>query len=200
MVDLITEYEKGQNSNILPVLKNELRKIGFQKINSGNQLDITEAKEFLEEQKKINNKTYAEAVKKLDEYFAGMAANTQDKLAFEELKETYHNDKISELVMNTNSLDGGIFIEKNQLFPSENNVYFLPGNGRQIRAHFYAPKKLIFNQYYDTYWVNIGVIMLMTLFLIVFLYFDILAIFLKFTKRMNRKLGRFSFNKRRALK
>lgn len=195
MTELLAEYEKGNKVETATVLKNELEKLGFRDVTRGNELDKAKAKKILEEQKKLNNAKYAHAVKKLDNYFADKLSNEGNKLAFEKLKETSHNEKIGELVRNANAMDGGIFVERNQLFPSENSIYFIPESGRQIRAHFYAPKKLLWNHYYDTYWVNIGVIILMTLFLLVFLYFDALALLLKVTKRLNRKLGKYSFRK-----
>ncbi len=195
MMELLEDYEKGNKAKSAPVLKNELEKLGVRDFMQGNEMDIVKTKRILEEQKKTNSKIYANALQKLDKHFADMAMNESNKIAFEKLKATSHNEKIGELVRNTTSMDGGIFIERNQLFPSENTIYFIPESGRQIRAQFYAPKKLLLNQYYDTYWVNIGVISLMTLLLLLFLYFDVLALLLKLMKRMNRKLGKYSFRK-----
>ena len=53
-------------------------------------------------------------------------------------------------------------------------IYLEPSSDSFLRAHFYAPKKSIFGQYFDTYWVNMSVIWFMTITLIIALYFDLL--------------------------
>ena len=41
-------------------------------------------------------------------------------------------------------------------------------------AQFYAPNKRMFGQLFDTFWVNMGIIWFMTIFLSITLYFDAL--------------------------
>jgi hypothetical protein len=46
--------------------------------------------------------------------------------------------------------------------------------GEGLRAHFFAPNKLIFGKRVDTFWVNMMVLFLYTGVLFVMLYFDVL--------------------------
>ncbi|MCA1747084.1 MAG: hypothetical protein LC655_05255, partial [Bacteroidales bacterium] len=68
--------------------------------------------------------------------------------------------------------------EKNKIVESDGRLYqqsdpifLLP---ESTRAHFYAPAKLLFGKYVDTYWFNIVVIWLGSLILYVVLYYDLL--------------------------
>ena len=45
---------------------------------------------------------------------------------------------------------------------------------RGINAHFYAPRKMMFGKYVDTFWVNMMVIWFMSLTMAITLYFDLL--------------------------
>jgi len=89
------------------------------------------------------------------------------------LRHNYHNEKLQDIVWNA--------YEKNSILRYQDNlirqyrpIYYEPDNFEKfaVRTQFYAPRKLIFGRYYDTFWVNIVVIWLMSILLYFPLYFD----------------------------
>jgi hypothetical protein len=65
-------------------------------------------------------------------------------------------------------------------------IYRDPTN-RFIKAHFYAPRKMIFGTYFPTLWVNVLVIWFMTGMLYVLLYYRVLKNILDYFERISRK-------------
>jgi ABC-type multidrug transport system ATPase subunit len=110
------------------------------------------------------------------------ANNSRDKLAsklnkdkeardlFIEMKDRYTNDALSDFVKDKNELNKIIELD-NHLIQKADPIYLSPND---FRAHFYAPEKKIFGVYIDTFWVNIAIIWLMSIFLSITLYFDAL--------------------------
>jgi hypothetical protein len=68
-------------------------------------------------------------------------------------------------------------------------VYLDPVDSDLGRAHFFAPRKKIFGKYYNTYWVNIWVIWIMSLTLGITLYFDLLKKFINFLEQIFNKFS-----------
>jgi hypothetical protein len=57
-----------------------------------------------------------------------------------------------------------------------------------LRSHFFAPRKMIFGQYVDTYWANVLVIWSMSIFLMLTLYFDALSKLLDFFGSLGERI------------
>ena len=93
---------------------------------------------------------------------------------FLQLKERYENESLSEFVTNKNNFGDVSVIEDGEIIQKSNPIYLLPFHKGLFGAHFYAPKKRIFGVYVDTFWANTIVLWLMSLFLIVTLYFDLM--------------------------
>ena len=111
-----------------------------------------------------------------DHYFEKQASNEKRKNDLEINKMQFHNARIEDLAKNSRPLEDGIYAEAGWLHPNENNVYFNASSKHQIRAHFYAPQKFIAGKYYNTYFVNLLVILTMTIGCLIALYFDLLKI------------------------
>ena len=90
------------------------------------------------------------------------------KEAFNELRNDYENESLSDLVTNKNEFNQ-ITEYDAQLIQRADPVFNIP-NG--FRAHFYAPMKRLFGKYYSTMKVNIIVLWMMSLLLAITLYFD----------------------------
>jgi len=58
-----------------------------------------------------------------------------------------------------------------------------------IRAHFFAPRKKLFGRYYDTFWVNLLVIWMMSLVLVITLYYNLFKKFIDSTGELFSKLS-----------
>jgi len=85
-----------------------------------------------------------------------------------QLKLNYSNSSLTSLVTDETELNRIIEID-GELIQQQDPI-FKDASG--IRGHFYAPRKQIFGNFYDTFWVNILVIWAMTFTLMVTLYFD----------------------------
>jgi hypothetical protein len=94
-----------------------------------------------------------------------------DKFKFLELKRHYHNEKLTEFVENNTELIRIIEYE-GRLFQKTDPIYLDPVHPF-IKAHFYAPRKMIFGKYYSTFIVNVLVIWCFSLFLYLLLYFRV---------------------------
>ncbi len=88
------------------------------------------------------------------------------------LKRNHHNSSLEEFVTNKNEFEK-IVEFKGKLIQKTDPIYNDP-RSNFIKAHFYAPRKMVFGTYIPTIWVNIIVIWLMTIVLYILLYYRVL--------------------------
>lgn len=124
--------------------------------------------EYLDYFKTYYNKMYNVSADNKEQILGDIQAKGKDE--FLELKNDYENENLSDLVTNSNAVNRVIEFD-GQLIQKMDPIY---KDGEGFRAHFFAPTKKLFGKSVDTYWVNILVIWMMTIFLFVTLYFDIL--------------------------
>lgn len=103
----------------------------------------------------------------------------------QELKRKHHNTSLEEFVTNKNEFEK-IVEYKGKLIQKTKPIYLDP-RSKMIKAHFYAPRKMVFGKFIPTIWVNIIVIWTMTLGLYLLLYFRVLKRFLDFFENFARK-------------
>ena len=94
-----------------------------------------------------------------------------DREQFLQMQNEYFNENLSDLTRNRNSADRIIEIG-GELIQRADPVFLDPPASNFLRAHFYAPRKAICGKYYDTYWVNMAVVWIMTIAFFVTLYLD----------------------------
>jgi hypothetical protein len=112
------------------------------------------------------------AYKKLDAVKVSMQKTPADKEKFLLLAAHCDNDNLNNLVKNAGELNR--CIEKDgKLIQQIDPVFQDPSDSKLGRAHFFAPRKNFLGKYYSTFWFNICVIWLMSISLIVTLYFDV---------------------------
>ncbi|MFT6716190.1 MAG: ABC-type multidrug transport system ATPase subunit [Saprospiraceae bacterium] len=116
------------------------------------------------------NKRYNENSKIKNEMVVAMQNMDSLTNRFIETRNNYHNESLSDLVLNGNSVNKIIEYEGG-LVQKTDPIY---KEGEGLRAHFFAPNKLIFGKRVDTFWVNMMVLFLYTGVLFVMLYFDVL--------------------------
>jgi hypothetical protein len=91
-----------------------------------------------------------------------------------DLKDQYENESLTQLVKNANDISGERSLEKDgRLIQQTDPVFQDPVDSKLGRAHFFAPRKKVGSKYFSTYWFNICVIWLMSLVLVITLYFDV---------------------------
>lgn len=109
--------------------------------------------------------------KKMDEVSMSMQENQAEREAFIKLKADCDNDNLNNLVKNASEINR--CIEKDgRLIQQYDPIFQDPTESTLGRAQFFAPRKNLFGHYFPTYWFNICIIWLMSVVLIVTLYFD----------------------------
>lgn len=91
-------------------------------------------------------------------------------------KDRYFNESMTDLLRNSGTEDR-ILEQDGELVQLIDPIYQIPNNPKHAldyRAHFFAPQKHFFGQYFDTYFFNLIVIWLMSAFLYVMLYTEAL--------------------------
>lgn len=113
------------------------------------------------------------ARKKLDYIIQGMIKKLGNE-GLVEMKDSYENNSLTQLVKNANDISGEKCLEKHgKLIQQTDPVFQDPTESNLGRAHFFAPRKKFLGLYYPTFWFNIWMIWLMSIILVVTLYFDI---------------------------
>ncbi|MGQ0828380.1 MAG: ATP-binding cassette domain-containing protein [Bacteroidota bacterium] len=180
-------------------IKKELRVPGNQKLKCGgldclniasfNPTVANQIREFLGTLKAGYLKNYKYASDLKDKVISEMNKDSLSRVKFLKAKDEYENESLHDLVVNRNTpyrildLDGA-YIQK--IDP----IYLDPVDSNFGRAHFFAPRKRILDKYYDTFWVNLTVIWIMSLILAITLYFDVLKHFINLLEAIFSKLGR----------
>ncbi|MDX2173289.1 MAG: ATP-binding cassette domain-containing protein [Bacteroidota bacterium] len=137
--------------------------------------------DYLEALKEKYNNIDKKARKEADELTTKLKKN----IDIVKLRDDYENDYLSQAVKNANDIAGEKCLEKDGRFiQTVDPIFADPTESKLGSAHFYAPRKNLFGSYYSTYWFNICVIWLMSISLIVTLYFDVFKKVLDFFGNM----------------
>ena len=111
--------------------------------------------------------------------------NNFDLEQLQELKRNHHNTSLEEFVTNKNEFEKIVEYE-GKLIQKTDPIYLDP-RSKFIKAHFYAPRKMLFGHFIPTFWVNVLVIWMMTFGLYILLYYRILKRTLDFFENFTWK-------------
>lgn len=117
-------------------------------------------------------KLYNKANAKKDKLISELQKTKYGKNSFLDLKRQYHNDNLSDLLCNADEMHR-ILEYKGHLYQKVDPIYYDPQE-KFLKAHFYAPRKQFFGNYYSTFWVNIIVIWVIAILLYISLYYRLL--------------------------
>ena len=188
---------KQEFSDDLKLIVNEMRKeiqaspsVQFQAMDQLNPVKfasstIIQVRDYLTRLNTYYIRVYNNASNQADQLVSKLQTENKDK--FMQDKNRYENEALSDLVTNHNELDK-ILEKDGELIQRADPIYLDP-KSNLARAHFFAPRKKFMGKYYDTFWVNICVIWLMSLFMAITLYFDVLK---KILDGLEELLTRFS--------
>lgn len=168
-IDLKTDYGKANR----PKFKNEDKIVENLTIEKYNLEVYQLVKEYLEEvtkyytsRRNIANRAKNELQENLEEKVPGYRLDVY--------KNKYFNESLSDLVRNANIRDK--ILEYNGKFLQQVDPIFqeplLPANFLDYRTQFLAPKKHFAGAMFSTYYFNIAVMWLMSIFLYFTLYFE----------------------------
>jgi hypothetical protein len=132
---------------------------------------------FLESLKQFYIRRYNNADQKKEEKIATMIDTPDKERAYDDFKERYHNETISDIVKNISETHR-IIEKEGKLIQKVYPIYKDPDPDHVIDfdAQFYMPSKHFLNQNIDTFFFNTGVIWSMSFVLGILLYFDVLRI------------------------
>jgi ABC-type multidrug transport system ATPase subunit len=203
-LDFITNYsgDKELEDKVeyaYKTLSNEIKK--EEKLYNPADNFVCEGCHELIEQRAINNENkepFSRYFKQLREIYkteANQALKAVNDKVIElgpdkvkDLKIKYYNDALNDFATNRNDLTK-IINYKQQLIQKSDPIYNIPRNNSFFRAHFYAPVKVLFGQKVDTLIANVLVLWLMTVILVITLYFD-------FFRKLIEGVSNFSFKRR----
>lgn len=184
----------------LLVLRNEievqLEEFGtdkFQNLNglTSDKFDSTSfkaAREFLATMRHIHLNRHRKAQRARDEQIKNMTSTPKMAEVYSQLKRDNTNDQITTLVFDNKEktrileYDGRLV---QQIYPIFSDPY--PENNLDFRALFYVPKKHFAGNLYETLYFNTLIMWLMTLALVVTLYFDVLKKIITMEGRFMKK-------------
>jgi hypothetical protein len=181
------------------LLKNELlkeqaflkNKYKFDRINQLNAKEYTPAiasslKQFLA---KINEHyiNFENKARKQEDEVTQKLIKQLGNDKFIALKDDYTNEALDQFMLNSNDLGDRCLEHEGKLIQRIEPIYLDPTESNLGAAHFYAPNKRFMGKLFPTYWFNISVIWLMSLSLMVMLYFDVFKKILDFLGNINFK-------------
>lgn len=174
--------------NDLALLRNEvgqeLRRFGSENLPVYDKLNVkefdenvyNETRDFLATLKRVYINRYKEALHKKEQIINSISGSPQKRIAFEDLKKNYYNERIEDMVKNSNDAIR-IMRYKNKLIQKIYPIFQIKENPRNLfdfRTIFYAPQKYFLGLHVDTLWFNVAMIGFMTVVLVITLYFDML--------------------------
>jgi hypothetical protein len=118
--------------------------------------------------------------------------NKENKDGMTMLSKAFDNDNLKDLLTNRQVAERMLEID-GKLIQKIDPIFLDPAPDGFIRAHFFAPRKPIGGNYYDTYWINSIVIWGMSLLMAITLYFDVLK---KLLDSLEKIFARFGKSKR----
>jgi len=181
----------------LLVLRNEIQKeMNYNKIVTFSYADslypdhlsanvINETRKYLQILNTYYIKLSNKANDEKDKLINQLQRTPEMKEAFQWLKRRNFNESLEEFVTNKTEVDR-ILEYKGHLYQKVNPIFMDP-DSKFVKAHFYAPRKMVLGQFFDTFWVNIGVIWFMTLALYIILYFRLLKKCLDWGERFGER-------------
>ncbi|MCH8330850.1 MAG: ATP-binding cassette domain-containing protein [Bacteroidetes bacterium] len=127
---------------------------------------------FLRKLTKYYLKKYNKAADKIDKMITEQTSTDEVKLAFNKVKYLHWNQALSELAINKLEFTKQIEVD-GELIQQADPVFLDPKHHSNIRAHFFAPRKIFLGSYYDTFWVNMAVIWTYSFLFLITLYFNV---------------------------
>ena len=171
-------------------IKPKFDAVNLLKPESFNKLVGAKTKNYLKDLKLYYVKMFNQANEKREKVIVKLSKEQQDYLV--QLRKDNDNENLNDLLKNKRTSDPFLEID-GQLIQKTDPIFLDPAPDGLIRAHFFAPRKAIAGNYYDTFWINSFVIWFMSLVMAITLYFDVLK---KFLDGIEKVFGRFAKNKR----
>ncbi len=154
----------------------ELPEINGLRVRKFDSTVYLKTNQFLRTLKEYYSIRYRKAQDDKEKLMMSLTDGEEKKAAFDKLKMKYQNDAVTTMVENTQSpmriveWDGELVQKIYPIYFNENR----PNHWLDFRDNFYIPIKYFAGKKFDTLYFNLTVIWLMTLFLYVALYYELL--------------------------
>jgi ABC-type multidrug transport system ATPase subunit len=192
------EYERNLNliENEISLEMNRVPSISFEPLNQINPEDFSAEladgiNNYLDQLLTYYQNQFYQANTIKEEFLTANISANREK--FERIKDNYYNESINDIVRKVFDKNK-ILREDNHLIQMVDPIYQTPepSGTLDFRTHFFAPSKHFAGHYFETLWFNIAFVWILTAFLYVVLYFDLLKKGLNFAgnikwKRKNTK-------------
>lgn len=176
----------------LTLLRNEIKKelsgpsgnlVDFDHLSKLSPEQVTaevlqQVKSYLNKVNRYYIKLYNKANHLKDDIIQSYQSTPEGRAEFMALKAKHYNEDLADLVKNSNEINR-IVKYHGQLIQKMDPIFLDPSRPF-IKAHFYAPQKRLFGDFYDTYKVNVGVLWGMTVITFLLVYFRVLHHILQF--------------------
>ncbi len=129
-----------------------------------------------------------------DEIINSIQSSPENKQKFLNLKRKHTNENLTSFVRNTNSLERIVEYD-GQLYQKIDPIYLDP-DSKLVKAHFYAPHKMIMGRYVETFWMNIIVIWIFNLLLYLTLHYRFLRRTIEYFSFLNASIFKKGKNKK----
>jgi hypothetical protein len=147
------------------------------------------AMKYVDNIKRFNIKLYNKANSEKDKLTNELQRDEESTDLYFKTKQEQNNESLEDFVKNrSSSRIESIMQYKDRLYQKSNPIYLDPTQ-KFIKAHFYAPRKQIFGNYYSTFAVNIMIIWVMTILLYLVLYYRLLKRLLDFFEELSHKFN-----------
>ncbi len=163
-------------------LKFEIKNITPANIDSATLIILST---YFDNLRNYYNSRYNVAIKLKDELINKMQKGKEGKEYFKKLKREHSNERLSSFLRNSDEIN---FVKeyKGHLYQKVDPIFQNP-ESNSIMSHFYAPSKKIFTKSYNTIWVNIMVIWIITFILFICLQYRILEKCLEFVNYIQQE-------------
>ncbi len=195
-----SDSPERMNSNF-KLLSNEIKKElhitgedKFPEIDKLNSLDFDSTvyrscKKYLETLQNMYINRKNKAIQKKDVLLAEYTGDESSKRQLLKLRRDYKNDNINQLVKGLNEKTR-IIEYKDRLVRKIYPIYYnpvVPASKFNFRTHFYAPRKYFAGFYFETLVFNLIVIWMMTIALVILLYFDVLRAIVRMIESLSSR-------------
>ena len=193
------EIKKNENEKDLLLIKNALLKeqsylnnrYVFEGINKLNAKDFNQdiksaLNKFLYDKIKAHYINYGNKAREGKDAVTQKLISKMGHQSFIKMEDDYENESLKNFVENKNDLSPIKCLEVDgKLIQRADPIYLDPTESNLGSAHFYAPNKRLINHLIPTFWFNISVIWLMSLILMIMLYFEVFKKILDFFGNIN---------------
>ncbi len=161
----------------------DLKNLFYEKLTVEN---MDAVKKYFADLRQYFIKVFNNAGDKKEKFNKSIQRTDQQIQELEMLKRNHYNENLEKLVSNSDAEDR--VVEYNERLYRKVDPIFQDPKSKFIKAHFYAPRKQLFGNFVDTYWINLAVIWFSILTLYIALYYRLLKKFLDSFGRISEKI------------